>query len=61
MPVVVTASYIYALPDQITDDSGFKQALVKQVKYWCQSHELPSRAKIFIKLNKQFDIADPLI
>jgi elongation factor P hydroxylase len=55
-----SADNLSALPDQITDDSGFKQALVKQVKYWCQSHELPSRAKIFVDaLNKEFDTADP--
>lgn len=55
-----SADNLKASPDQISDDTAFKQALIKQVQLWCQSQELPSRAKIFVDaLNKEFDTADP--
>jgi elongation factor P hydroxylase len=46
--------------DDIADDTGFKKALVKQARQWCQSQQLPSRGKIFIDaLSKEFNTADP--
>ena len=46
--------------DDIADDTGFKKALVKQARQWCQSQKLPSRGKIFIDaLSKEFNTADP--
>ena len=44
----------------IADDTAFKQALVQQARNWCQSQQLPPRAKIFIEaLTKEFDTTDP--
>lgn len=41
-------------------DKAFNQALVKQATHWCQTQQLPHRAKLFIDgLKKQFDSADP--
>ena len=41
-------------------DKAFNQALVKQATHWCQTKQLPPRAKLFIDgLKKQFDSADP--
>lgn len=41
-------------------DKAFNQALVKQATHWCQTQQLPPRAKLFIDgLKKQFDSADP--
>jgi len=46
--------------DDIADDTGFKQVLVKQARQWCESQQLPSRGKIFIDaLSKEFNTADP--
>ena len=46
--------------DDIADDTGFKQAVVKQARQWCKSQQLPSRGKIFIDaLSKEFNTADP--
>ena len=46
--------------DGVADDTAFKQALVKQARNWCQSQQLPPRAKIFIEaLRKEFATADP--
>jgi elongation factor P hydroxylase len=55
-----SADNLKASSDQISDDTDFKKALVKQVHLWCKSYKLPSRAKIFIDaLNKEFDTTDP--
>jgi elongation factor P hydroxylase len=55
-----SADNLNALEGCSSDDTAFKQALVKQAQDWCQTQELPSRAKIFIDaLTKQFDTADP--
>ena len=46
--------------DGIADDTAFKQALVQQARNWCESKQLPPRAKIFIEaLRKEFATADP--
>ena len=46
--------------DDVADDTAFKQALVKQARQWCESQQLPPRAKIFIEaLRKEFATADP--
>jgi elongation factor P hydroxylase len=46
--------------DDIADDTAFKQALAQQARNWCQSQQLPPRAKIFIEaLTKEFDTTDP--
>jgi elongation factor P hydroxylase len=46
--------------DGVADDTAFKQALVQQARNWCQSQQLPPRAKIFIEaLRKEFATADP--
>ena len=46
--------------DGIADDTAFKQALVQQARNWCESQQLPPRAKIFIEaLTKEFDTTDP--
>ena len=55
-----SADNLKASSDQLSDDTAFKKALVKQVHLWCKSYKLPSRAKIFIDaLNKEFDTTDP--
>ena len=55
-----SADNLNALEGCSSDDTAFKQALVKQAQDWCQTQVLPSRAKIFIDaLVKQFDAADP--
>ena len=44
----------------MADDINFKQALVQQARNWCESQQLPPRAKIFIDaLTKEFDTTDP--
>ena len=55
-----SADNLNALEGCSSDDKAFKQALVKQAQDWCQTQELPFRAKVFIDaLVKQFDTADP--